>query len=108
MTNMIVTAALPQGGLVTRIGDGGTLADNSAIVWAIEQLPATTAVYRRVHRHRLSRPARQFLFRRLQRRLINGQIRRCLDPVVTFIGDGVPVWALQGAQATGRLMWHAQ
>ncbi len=98
MTNMIVTAALPQGGLVTRIGDGGTLsADNSAIVWTIEQLPGndgSAAVAFTVSPIPTSETVSVSAIAATADQWPDPALSA---PVLTFIGDGVPVWALQGA-----------
>lgn len=98
MTNVVIAAALPQGGLVTAIGDGGTLsADNSAVVWAIDQLPGNDGTISVQFTVTPLPTSETISVSAIEATADQWPDRAVSDPVLTFIGDGVPVWALQGA-----------
>ena len=96
LTNLNITTSLPEGATIGEIGAGGTQADEQ-IVWQIDELAGNGAA--------VELTLDVVAFEGAVQQVVLGEVTAVADqwpdpvttnPFRTFVGTGVPIWAIQG------------
>lgn len=97
LTNVVITAVLPQGAAIGTINDGGTL-DGDTIRWTMAELAGSGGSVSTSYTATITAPD-VVVAEAATATADQWPDPAASDPYQTFVGDGVPIWAVQGSGA---------